>query len=86
MSGGEKIGCLTGALLHHHTTGLETLTGLNKHCMSKTVCINTYMEIQVHTVHELHIPVNAVFKGRGQIHSDTQKTAKGIHRHTDDTR
>lgn len=26
-----ETGCLTGALLHHHTTGLETLTGFNKH-------------------------------------------------------
>lgn len=26
-----ETGCLASALLHHHTTGLETLTGLNKH-------------------------------------------------------
>lgn len=47
--------------------------------MSKTVCINKYMEIRVQTVHELHIPVNAVFKGRDRSTQNTQKTAKGTH-------
>lgn len=58
----------------------KTLTGLNKHWHCKE-CVFQHIHLQIHTVHELRIPVNAVSEERidplnTQRHTET---VKGIH-------